>query len=382
MLAIGSSRTNRLLFTIWAAFAVVNVVLMYVLPGVETIPFHFVWISLSIVYGFIVWRPLGVVMVLVAVAITTGYPLIKHASAGIIGWEETTEVPLMAAVFLVMVWHVKRRQSALAEVVRLAESERRRAEVQQLFVRLVSHELRTPITVARGYTELMKTSASEPSVVEDAGIVLEELDKLSRITQRLVTLMQLDGSNGRVNTDIDAELCRIVRRWEPTADRSWVVRSSIGRGRIDPERFEAAMDCLVENAVKFTEPGDRIAVIGSSTRDKWIIEIADSGAGMTAEQASALTTASGPVPHTGSGTGLGLAIARTVVESWGGQMRLAGSQGVGTTVTLEFPRRSKDAAPPDLGSWTAALVPPPAPAPADRADGGDDRAGAATTAST
>src|SRR5262245_14281584 len=108
MLAIGSLRTSRLLLLGWAASAMVNLVLMYVAPGIETIPFHLVWIGLSVIYGFTPWRPLGMALVLGAVALTTGYILAHHAEAGVIGWEEATEVPLMTALFIVMVWHVHR----------------------------------------------------------------------------------------------------------------------------------------------------------------------------------------------------------------------------------------------------------------------------------
>jgi two-component system, OmpR family, sensor kinase len=337
MLATGSSRTNRLLLLGWLATAVINLVLMYTLPGKETIPFHLVWIGLSIIYGFTVWRPAAILVVLGGVAVTTSYILAHHASAGDIGWEEITEVPLMSAVFGVMVWHVRRRQQALAEVARLADGERRRAEVQRLFVRLVSHELRTPITVARGYTELVRRASNDETLQEDTGVVLDELDKLARITQRLVTLMQMEGPFVRHRTDVDGELARIMRRWQPTADRRWRVRSAIGAAPINEERLEVALDCLLENAVKFTGPGDRIELVGTRTDGAWAIEVADSGIGLTADQAGALTVAGGPLGHTTSGTGLGLTIARAVAESWGGRMLVAGEPGVGTTVTLRFP---------------------------------------------
>lgn len=330
------SRRGQLLLAAWAVSAVVNLVLMYQFPGKETIPFHLVWIGLSLVYGFNAWHPLGMAAVLAAVAVSTGYILIHHAGTGDIGWEETAEVPLMTAVFGVMVWHVHLRQRALAQVERLAAAERQRAETQQTFIRLVSHELRTPITVARGYTELTRNLTQDPEITDNTAIVLDELDKLARITHRLVTLMQMHAPSARRPTDVDAELARIVRRWAPTADRDWVVRSRLGVVPVVPERLETALDCLLENAVKFTADGDRIEVCGAGQADAWSIEVRDTGAGMSAAQGGALTQARGPLAHA-SGTGLGLAIVRTVVESWGGRMAVHGEPGVGTTVTLRFP---------------------------------------------
>ena len=345
------TRTNRLLLGAWIASAVVNIWLMYVLPGRETIPFHLVWIGLSIVYGFTRWHPLWMCVALVGVALSTGYILLHHAEAGEIGWEEATEVPLMSALFVVLVWHVHRRQQALAQVARLAESERRRAETQQLFVRLVSHELRTPITVARGYTELVRKRTSDESIRGDSDIVLEELDKLARITQRLVTLMQIDGAYVREPVDVDAELARIVRRWAPTTNREWRVDTAIGAMMINRERLEAAMDCLLENAVKFTGVGDPIEVRGRRGHDWWSIEVRDGGVGLAPDQAAALSASDGPLQRTASGTGLGLAIARAVAEAWGGRLTVHGERKRGATVTLQFPRR-----PPDTTALDGAAV--------------------------
>jgi signal transduction histidine kinase len=317
---------------------------MYLYPGYETVPFHLIWIGLSLVYGFTTWRPATMIAVLAAVAVTTGYVLVHHATVGEIGWEEVTEVPLMAVVFGVMAWHVRRRQLALAEVARFAETERRRADVQQSFVRLASHELRTPITVARGYAELVREATDDEGLRADSDVVLDELDKLTRITQRLVTLMQMDTGYSRKEASVDAALARIVRRWEPAADRTWVVSSAVGAAAINHERLEAALDCLLENAVKFTCAGDRIEVTGSTTTDAWTVAVRDSGIGMTPTEAAALTAAGTPPRRTGSGTGLGLAIARAVATSWGGRLLVSGEPGTGTTVTLHFPRRAADPA--------------------------------------
>ncbi len=347
MSATDSSRISHLLIAAWAAGAVVAIVLMYVLPGSETIPFHLVWIGLSLIYGFTVWRPFSMLLTLAAVTVSTGYVLAHHAELGEIGWEETAEVPLMSMLFAVMVWHVYRRQQALAQVARLAAAERRGAERQRLFVRFASHELRTPITVARGYTEMVRSTVG-PEAGEDLAIVIEELDKLARISQRLITLMQVDDPYRRQVRDVDAELFRIVRRWEPTAPRLWSVRSAVGPMPVNAERLEAALDCLLENAVKFTGPGDRISVIGFTRPGAWVIEVTDSGVGLTAEQAEALTSGAEQPARTATGSGLGLAIARAVVEAWGGRLTVTGKPGTGATVSLWIPETPRDA----MNGWS------------------------------
>lgn len=339
MLATPSASTNRQLLLVWASFAGINIVLMWLLPGEETVPFHFVWISLALVYGFTHWRTSWMALALAAVVLSTGAILVHHAATGQIRWEETTEEPLMTGIFIVMVWHVHRRQVLLREIQRIHEVERRRLERQQLFIRLASHELRTPITVARGYAELIRAAhQADEAVREDSAIVLEELDKVAGITHRLVTLMQLDEPHRLRPADVDSELLRIVRRWEPAAGRTWSVRTSIGAALISPERFEAAMDCLLENAIKFTRPGDVIDVVGRRTDDGWTVQVRDTGVGISAEAADRLLRHQ-PGERTATGTGLGLAIVRAVVERLDGSLTITGTPQAGTTVTLHVPQQ-------------------------------------------
>ena len=95
----------------WVAFAAANVGAMIAWPSWETIPFHFVWISLTLVYGFRVWRPPPTAMILGVVVLTTGASILADAFEGTQLWGELFEVPLMSAMFLAMVWHARRRGS-------------------------------------------------------------------------------------------------------------------------------------------------------------------------------------------------------------------------------------------------------------------------------
>ena len=102
---------------LWAAFAAANYVAMIAWPAWETIPFHFVWISLTLLYGFRVWPTKATLLILAAVMGLTGGSILLDAFEGIQLWGELFEVPLMAAMFLAMVWHARRR----VEAQRIAE---------------------------------------------------------------------------------------------------------------------------------------------------------------------------------------------------------------------------------------------------------------------
>jgi two-component system OmpR family sensor kinase len=349
MWVIGSPLSSQRFIAVWAALAIICAFLMYAVPGQETVPFHLIWIGLALVYGFSRWRASAMVMMLLLVTTVTGGILIHHAEAGYIRWEETTEEPLMTALFGVMVWHVNRRNQALTQVRRLAQAEHRRLEVQQMFVRLASHELRTPITVARGYTDMVRSTHHDATTLEDTAIVLDELDKLARITERLVTLMQIEEPHPMSTIDLDTELERIARRWTPTATRCWTVRSDVGRVVANHERLEAAVDCLVENALKFTGADDIIELSGRRDAGGWVLMVRDTGAGMPLDTLEAVRRGSAGEP-TETGTGLGLAIVRAVVGALGGRLHIDSTAGTGTTVQLRIPATAPGPVP---AAWPA-----------------------------
>src|SRR4051812_50113942 len=113
MLVTASRISRRWPELLWAAFAAANVGVMLAVHEWQTVPFHFVWVSLTILYGFRVWSPLPTAAVLAVVCVATGYALLTKVLATGEGIDEMTEVPLMAAVFLAMVWHARRRGAGL-----------------------------------------------------------------------------------------------------------------------------------------------------------------------------------------------------------------------------------------------------------------------------
>jgi hypothetical protein len=139
------SPANRWLFPGWVIFAAVNTAAMFAVPGQETIPFHFIYISMALVYGLQPWPLRKTYAILGVVAATTGAALAWHVKNNAIGWEETAEIPLMAVLFLVMVWHVRRRVAATIQARRYADSEHDMREMQKRFVRFASQRSWWPI---------------------------------------------------------------------------------------------------------------------------------------------------------------------------------------------------------------------------------------------
>jgi len=338
MRATGWLRRNSV-EVLWGLFAIANWAAMIAWPAWETIPFHFVWISVTIVYGFRVWSPGVTAVILSAVILATGASILADAFAGIQLWGELFEVPLMSAMFLAMVWHARRRQSAMRQVEALADMRASLLERQERFLHDASHELRTPVTIARGHLELLSRETDAPELI----VAIDELERMERIVDRLLLLAKVEQPDFVVLRDvaIDRFLEDVFMRWSEVAPRAWRLDLDVaGVARVDPEALRSALDALLENAVKYTEPRAGIALRGHAVGGEIVIEVADDGAGVPdgalgsifdrfARADDARTRAQG-------GVGLGLAIVAAIARAHGGRCTVERRDGQ-TVFSLALP---------------------------------------------
>ncbi|HSP73540.1 MAG TPA: HAMP domain-containing sensor histidine kinase [Gaiellaceae bacterium] len=336
----------------WAVFAAANLAAMSVWPGWETIPFHFVWISLTIVYGFRTWSSRVTSWVLAGVVLGTGASILADAFEGIQLWGELFEVPLMSAMFLAMVWHARRRQAAM----RTQESLLAR---QERFLHDASHELKTPITIARGNLELLLRTQPHS---QELDIALDELQRMDRILERLLLLARADQPDFVVHGTVrlDAFLEDVFMRWAELAPRSWRLgRLAAGTVRADAHALRSALDALLENAVKYTEPGESIELRSRTEAEGVVvIEVADGGRGVPSEAIGRIferfARADAARTRAAGGVGLGLAIVDAIAKAHGGRCSVY-SDDQGATFALRLPGFRPEAA--------ATTVPLPEPLP-------------------
>jgi signal transduction histidine kinase len=353
MRAIGWLRRNPL-ETAWAVFAAANFVAMVLWPSWETIPFHFVWISLTFVYGVRVWRTRTMSLVLLAVIVATGASILADTFDGTQLWGELFEVPLMSAMFLAMVWHAQRRQLALAELQGVAEMRASLLERQERFLHDASHELRTPVTIARGHLDLLRREQPDAPELE---VALDELGRMERIVERLLLLAKSEQQGFAFEEiDLEAFLSDLFIRWSEVAPRAWRLDVDLaGRMRADPEALRDALDALLENAVKYTQPGDSIELAAHAEgAGAVVIEVSDSGSGVPPEALPRIfdrwARADGARTRERGGAGLGLAIVAAVARAHGGRCSVRPLPR-GTAFRLHLPVR---VAPAEAASPTPA----------------------------
>jgi signal transduction histidine kinase len=341
MRATGFRRPDRLEVA-WLAFALVNVGAMLLWPSWETIPFHLIWLSLTLLYGFRVWALKPTFLVLIAQGIVTGLLITHDAMNGTQEWGELFEVPLMSAMFLAMVWHARRHQGAARA---LAVSMRERAEIvakQEHFLHDVSHEMRTPITIARGHLEILRRSANgdQPEV----SVAIDELSRMERIVERLLLLLRADQTDFAATAeevDLDTLIEDVAMRWAEVAQRVWRVGSLAGgRIRSDQDALRIALDALLENAVAHTETTDAIELRAHAMGGQVAIEVADEGCGIPPDVVDEIFERFGRADsargRSRGGVGLGLAIVDAIAKGQGGRCTVRSSAS-GSTFTLILP---------------------------------------------
>jgi signal transduction histidine kinase len=342
-----------LLAAAWAVFSVLNLGAILLLPNWETVPFHFIWISFTLLYGFRAWAAKPTLWVLGAVMVTTGAGISLDVMRGSEPPAELTEVPLMAAMFLAMVWHARRKLAAEQESRLVGEENARLLATQRRFLQDASHQLRTPITIALGHAELLADGLTSQ-------VVLGELNRLRRIAERLLVIAAAEGPEflHPEPVALDSFTMEILRRWRPTADRSWQLgRLDKVTVQADRERLGLAIDALLENAVRHTGDGDviKMSVVAPGYGQPVRMIVADAGQGIPAELLRHIFDRfrSGDSGHP-RGTGLGLALVRAVARAHGGEVLVSSRPGQGSEFELLLPVSSgPPALPPALAGLDA-----------------------------
>ena len=320
----------------WALFAALSFVVLVRLGNYETVPFHLVWVSLTVLYGYRVWGLRATLLTLGGVCVASTLTLGYVVWDGPQGVDELTEVPLMSAVFLVMVWHARRRQAALERLRRAAARERE-------FVSDASHHIKTPLAIARCLAELLGQPRADDRRASDLANLLDELDRLDHLTEDLLLLAAAEQTSDPNNGTVDVEdlVVAAVQRWSRAADRLWRVDVQVdGMLRGDRQRLDAALDAAVENAVLATRPGDLVELSAHPLSRGVVVKVHDAGVGIPADMLPRVFDRFVTVGGEANGarrTGLGLAIVKALVEAHGGEVTLESAPGRGTTLAMRLP---------------------------------------------
>jgi signal transduction histidine kinase len=338
----------------WVAFVGLNLIAMRLLTSWQTVPFLIIWVSLTAIYGFRLWRLQPTIVTLAAVTLATGGVIGVQVLKGQEDAEYLAEVPLIAMMFLVMVWHARRRLTAMQQTERVSDENLRLLERERRFVQDASHELRTPITVALGHAELIERAAPDPTVAEDARVIADELERLRRLADRLLLLAGPEDPDFLHTTSVDvgAIVLDAFHRWAATPRRWLLGDLDDAWAEADPDRLAVALDALIENAVSHTRPEDSIELAVRQDAVTAVISVRDSGTGILPADLDRIfhrfaRADPGRSRNTG-GFGLGLSIVKAIAEAHRGSVGVRSRPGEGSVFEILLPATPFELPPAEL----------------------------------
>jgi len=223
--------------------------------------------------------------------------------------------------------------------------------IRRDFVANVSHELRTPLTAIRGYAETLLSGALSDTehnrrFVE---IILAHAIRLNNIAADLLTLSDLesgrrDAQPGPISVEEAVNTALLTVEPEARIRGVRLTRGSVCDALITGHaiRLEQALVNLLDNAVKFNQPGGEARIEAGLSADGAVcITVSDTGSGMPSEDLPRIFERFYRVDRGRSrevgGTGLGLSIVKHVVERMEGSIRVESRLGKGSTFTILLP---------------------------------------------
>jgi len=229
---------------------------------------------------------------------------------------------------------------------------RRLENIRRDFVANVSHELRTPVTSIQGFVEaLLDGAIHEPKKAERyLQIIAKHSDRLNAIIEDLLSLSRLEEDEERRKVSFETVALRpllesAVELSNPkAAEKQMTIYLDCDdqiKATINAALLEQAVVNLVDNAVKYSEPGGHVRISVRRSNDELVLAVEDDGCGIDKKHLSRIFERFYVVDKGRSrklgGTGLGLAIVKHIAQVHGGSVSVESSPRKGSTFTIRLP---------------------------------------------
>lgn len=219
------------------------------------------------------------------------------------------------------------------------------------FISNVSHELKTPLSIIHGYAELLEQGDMPPEERREClRYIAAESERLIALTANMLRLSKLDSQTIQsapttfsLDEQIRQSVLSLEPRWrEKNIDMSIDLPSASFTG--EEELLGQVWSNLIENAVKFSHPGGRVAVRMTVGARDIAVSVADYGEGISPEALPRIYEQffRGENGAAHEGSGLGLSLAKRIVELHGGRIEADSVKGAGSTFTVTLPTRQSE----------------------------------------
>ena len=235
----------------------------------------------------------------------------------------------------------------------MAERMQQSTQLQKDFVANVSHEIRTPLTSIEGFSQALIEDIvpAEEDRKRYLNIISEESRRLKRLVSQLLTFSRIDAGGWVLHAaplSLSIWLAEIGEKFQPLAIEkklNLIVDTAADTPIIETDRdtLEQIIQNLLDNAMKFTEPGGEIIVSSRQSDDGGaIIEVRDTGQGIPGDELEQIFDRFVRVERSRSqrygGAGLGLSMCRDLVNLLGGRIGVLSEPEKGSVFTIELPK--------------------------------------------
>lgn len=218
------------------------------------------------------------------------------------------------------------------------------------FISSVSHELRTPLTAIKGWAEtLMVDGGEDPDTMKKGvGVIVNETERLSQMVEELLDFSRMQNGHFTLQNatlDILAELGDAVLIYSDKARREQIKIIYDEPEMLpfvygDKNRIRQVFINVIDNAVKYSEPGDSVTIKAREKDGKIVVSVKDTGCGIKESDLAKVKTKFYKANHTRRGSGIGLAVADEIIAMHGGKLDIySAGEGKGTTVTITLPAK-------------------------------------------
>ncbi|ORJ55679.1 sensor histidine kinase [Mycobacterium simiae] len=318
----------------------------------------------------LVWLQFGIGVAVLAVVGIAGFAVVHRSLRPLIEVEQTaaaiaagqldrrvperdprTEVGRLSLALNGMLTQI---QQAVASSESSAEKARSSEDRMRRFITDASHELRTPLTTIRGFAELYRQGAAR-DVAMLLSRIENEASRMGLLVDDLLLLARLDVQRPLEHHRVDllalaSDAVHDGQAIDPKRRISMEVLDGPGTPEVvgDEPRIRQVLSNLVANALQHTPVTAHVIVRVGTSGDDAVIEVADTGPGMSQEDASRVferfyRTDSSRARASG-GTGLGLSIVASLVQAHGGTVTVQTAPGKGCCFRVTLPRVSDVAA--------------------------------------
>lgn len=218
-------------------------------------------------------------------------------------------------------------------------------QIKNDFISSVSHELRTPLTAIKGWSETLEGGYDPQTFRKGMKVITGETKRLEQMVEDLLDFSRIQSGhfNLQLTTiDLIAELEDALLIYIDKAKKENILLSYnepefmcavLG----DKNRLRQVFINIIDNALKYTEPGGSIEVVAEKNESAVIVSVSDTGAGIAPEDLPRVKQKFYKANKTKHGSGIGLAVADEIIAKHGGTLDIESEQGKGTTVTIMLP---------------------------------------------